>query len=179
MPRVVAMDQEIELKDFVLLKKAGLRIKSFVKAEEAAGLILKNVSAYFPEDITVNYFNVKCTQKWTFEYVKQIASCLEKVEWLYVKPSISNREVPNLWVDYNDRLSHEQKSIIRTSILEASNCRYLFLNELSQSCGQRIYKADVTRILDAMNTEFEKGKYSYTDKKGGCFRINGYRTVEE
>lgn len=169
------MEQEIELKDFVLLKKTGLRIREFVKADEAARMILKNVTAYFPEDLTVNYFNVKCQQKWTAEYVEQIASCLANVQWLYVKPSVSNREVPNLWVDYNDRLTEEQKDMVRKAILEASNSSYLFLNDLTESCGQKIYKVDVTRILDAMTSEFEKGKYSYTDKSGGCFRINGYR----
>lgn len=169
------MEEKVELKDFALLKKTGLRIRKLVKAEEAAKIILKNVTAYFPEDLTVNYFYVKCSQKWTEEYVGKISSCLEKVEWLFVKASVSNREVPNLWVDYNDRLSPEQKGKVRKSILDASNSTYLFLSELTEACGQRIYKADVTRILDALAADFPKGKYSYTDKEGGCFRINGFR----
>lgn len=169
------MEQEIDYKDFVLLRKTGIRIREVVSAADAADIIFRNVCGYFPENLTVNYFTVRCKQTWTAEYVEQIASNLQNVEWLFAKASLSEREVPNLWIDYNDRLSSEQKGIIRNSILECSNSRYLFMKELTEKCGRKIYKADVTRILDAMTAEYGKGKYSFSSKAGGCFRINGFR----
>lgn len=168
------MEQNIDYKDFIVLRKTGIRIRDLVKAQEAADIIFKNVCSYFPENLTVNYFNVKCRQKWSEEYIGQIADCLQNVEWLFVKPSVSEREVPNLWVDYNDRLSSEQKKIMEEKILGASGKSYLFLRELSELCGQKIYKADVTRILDSMISETGCGKYSFCSKEGGCFRINGF-----